>query len=145
MAKNIYQTAQGLQVNIDQMRILNEKSVAVGNMQVNARGDQVSRSGKIIKSRNEIMKDHYSRQIEPVVKYNPNKRKQAAEALQQEIQEQAAAPVAPTPSVSPLPAAGLHQQLSAATSTDLRGSLASEVSVDLTEPAPASTRTIRRI
>ena len=140
MAKNIYQTAQGLQVNIDQMRILNEKSVAVGNMQVNARGDQVSRSGEIIKSRNEIMKDHYSRQIEPVVKYNPNKRKQAAEALQQEIQEQA---VAPTP--APLPAAGLHQQLSAATSTDLRGSLASEVSVDLTEPAPASTRTIRRI
>ena len=143
MAKNIYQTAQGLQVNIDQMRILNEKSVAVGNMQVNARGDQVSRSGEIIKSRNEIMKDHYSRHIEPVVKYNPNKRKQAAEALQQEIQEQAAAPVTPTP--APLPAAGLHQQLSAATSTDLRGSLASEVSVDLTEPAPASTRTIRRI
>jgi hypothetical protein len=140
MAKNIYQTAQGLQVNIDQMRILNEKSVAVGNMQVNARGDQVSRSGEIIKSRNEIMKDHYSRQIEPVVKYNPNKRKQAAEALQQEIQEQV---TAPTP--APLPAAGLHQQLSAATSTDLRGSLASEVSVDLTEPAPASTRTIRRI
>jgi len=138
MAKNIYQTAQGLQVNIDQMRILNEKSVAVGNMQVNARGDQVSRSGEIIKSRNEIMKDHYSRQIEPVVKYNPNKRKQAAEALQQEIQEQATAP-------APLPAAGLHQQLSATTSTDLRGSLANEVSVDLTEPAPASTRTIRRI
>lgn len=143
MAKNIYQTAQGLQVNIDQMRILNEKSVAVGNMQVNARGDQVSRSGEIIKSRNEIMKDHYSRQIEPVVKYNPNKRKQAAEALQQEIQEQVAAPITPTP--APLPAAGLHQQLSAATSTDLRGSLASAVSVDLTEPPPASTRTIRRI
>lgn len=141
MAKNIYQSAQGLQVNIDQMRILNEKSVAVGNMQVNARGDQVSRSGEIIKSRNEIMKDHYSRQIQPVVKYNPNKRKQAQEAMQEEIQQQVAAVVAPVS----LPPVGIHQQLSTPVSSDLRGSLASEISVDLTEPAPASTRTIRRI
>jgi type IV secretory pathway VirJ component len=141
MAKNIYQSAQGLQVNIDQMRILNEKSVAVGNMQVNARGDQVSRSGEIIKSRNEIMKDHYSRQIQPVVQYNHNKRKQAQEAMQEEIQQQVAAVVAPVS----LPPVGTHQQLSAPVSSDLRGSLASEISVDLTEPAPASTRTIRRI
>ena len=140
MSKNIYQSAQGLQVNIDQMRILNEKSVAVGNMQVNARGDQVSRSGEIIKSRNEIMKDHYSRQIQPVVKYNPNKRKQAQEAMQEEIQQQVAAA---TPAA--LPTVGAHQQLSTPTSSDLRGSLASEISVDLTEPTPSSTRTIRRI
>jgi|APGre2960657444_1045066.scaffolds.fasta_scaffold43039_2 hypothetical protein len=132
MAKNIYQTAQGLQVNIDQMRILNEKSVAVGNMQVNARGDQVSRSGEIIKSRNEIMKDHYSRQIDPVVKYNPNKRKQAQEAIQQEIQQQ----VAPENIPQPLPTP---------TTGDLRGSLANSVNIDLVEPAPSSTRTIRRI
>jgi hypothetical protein len=132
MAKNIYQTAQGLQVNIDQMRILNEKSVAVGNMQVNARGDQVSRSGEIIKSRNEIMKDHYSRQIDPVVKYNPNKRKQAQEAVQQEIQQQ----VAPENIPQPLPVQP---------NTDLRGSLANSVNIDLVEPPPSSTRTIRRI
>ena len=132
MAKNIYQTAQGLQVNIDQMRILNEKSVAVGNMQVNARGDQVSRSGEIIKSRNEIMKDHYSRQIDPVVKYNPNKRKQAQEAVQQEIQQQ----VAPENIPQPLPTP---------TNTDILGSLANSVNIDLVEPPPSSTRTIRRI
>ena len=132
MTKNIYQTAQGLQVNIDQMRILNEKSVAVGNMQVNARGDQVSRSGEIIKSRNEIMKDHYSRQIDPVVKYNPNKRKQAQEAVQQEIQQQ----VAPENIPQPLPVQP---------NTDLRGSLANSVNIDLVEPPPSSIRTIRRI
>ena len=77
MAKNIYQSAQGIQINMDQMRILNEKSVAVGNMQVNARGDLIQRSGEIIKSRNEIMKDHYNRQIEPDVSHVPVKRKQA--------------------------------------------------------------------
>ena len=132
MAKNIYQTAQGLQVNIDQMRILNEKSVAVGNMQVNARGDQVSRSGEIIKSRNEIMKDHYSRQIDPVVKYNPNKRKQAQEAIQQEIQQQVAPENIPQPLPTPI-------------NTDLRGSLANSVNIDLVESPTSSTRTIRRI
>ena len=136
MAKNIYQTAQGLQVNIDQMRILNEKSVAVGNMQVNARGDQVSRSGEIIKSRNEIMKDHYSRQIDPVVKYNPNKRKQAQEAIQQEIQQQVETQAEPENIPQPLPTP---------TNTDLRGSLANSVNIDLVEPPPSSTRTIRRI
>ena len=134
MAKNIYQTAQGLQVNIDQMRILNEKSVAVGNMQVNARGDQVSRSGEIIKSRNEIMKDHYSRQIDPVVKYNPNKRKQAQEAIQQEIQQQQQVEPENIPQPLPTPISG-----------DLRGSLANSVNIDLVEPPPSSTRTIRRI
>lgn len=132
MAKNIYQTAQGLPVNIDQMRILNEKAVAVGNMQVNARGDQVSRSGEIIKSRNEIMKDHYSRQIDPVVKYNPNKRKQAQEAIQQQTQQQVAAENIPQPLPTP-------------TNVDLRGSLANSVNIDLVEPPPSSTRTIRRI
>jgi hypothetical protein len=132
MAKNIYQTAQGLQVNIDQMRILNEKSVAVGNMQVNARGDQVSRSGEIIKSRNEIMKDHYSRQIDPVVKYNPNKRKQAQDAIQQQTQQQVATENIPQPLPTP-------------TNVDLRGSLANSVNIDLVEPPPSSTRTIRRI
>ena len=136
MAKNIYQTAQGLQVNIDQMRILNEKSVAVGNMQVNARGDQVSRSGEIIKSRNEIMKDHYSRQIDPVVKYNPNKRKQAQEAIQQEIQQQVETQAEPENIPQPLPTP---------TNGDLRGSLANSVNIDLVEPPPSSTRTIRRI
>ena len=136
MAKNIYQTAQGLQVNIDQMRIINEKSVAVGNMQVNARGDQVSRSGEIIKSRNEIMKDHYSRQIDPVVKYNPNKRKQAQEAIQQEIQQQVETQAEPENIPQPLPTP---------TNTDLRGSLANSVNIDLVEPPPSSTRTIRRI
>ena len=90
------------------------------------------------------MKDHYSRQIQPVVKYNPNKRKQAQEAMQEEIQQQVAA-VAAVVAPAPLPTVGVHQQLSAPTSSDLRGSLASEISVDLTEPTPSSTRTIRRI
>ena len=80
------------------------------------------------------MKDHYSRQIDPVVKYNPNKRKQAQEAIQQEIQQQVAPENIPQPLPTPTPTSG-----------DLRGSLANSVNIDLVEPAPSSTRTIRRI
>jgi hypothetical protein len=66
-------TALGQVLNIDQMRLSNEYTVAVGNMNVNARGDEVFPSGEISKSRNEIMKDHY-KPIGKVTKYNANKR-----------------------------------------------------------------------
>lgn len=140
MAKNIYQTAQGLQVNIDQMRLVNEGSIAVGNIPVNARGDQVAPNGQVIKSRNEIMKDHYSRHIEPVVKYNPNKKQQRLAALQGTMPEEVAYVPPPAPAV-----VGQHQQLSTAPSSDLRGSLASTVGIDLTETPTQTNKTIRRI
>ena len=138
MPKNFYQSAQGLQVNIDQMRILNERTVAVGNMQVNARGDLVTRSGEIIKTRNEIMKDHYSRQTQPVVKYNPNKKKQNVQTIEE------SAPVVTAP--NPVPVITDKAPFAATNNTDLRGSLANEVMVDLVEPAPTpGTKTIKRI
>ena len=99
MAQNIRMTAQGQRINIDQLRIINEQAVAVGNMNVNARGDQVSPSGEIVKSRNDVMKDHYNRQIEPVVRYNPNKKKEMADFLrrQQEQEQPTVEPQAPLP------------------------------------------------
>ena len=75
MAQNIRTTAMGQRINIDQLLVVNERSVAVGNMNVNARGDQVGPSGEIIKPKNEIMKDHYNRPTESVVRYNPNRNK----------------------------------------------------------------------
>jgi hypothetical protein len=45
---------------MDVLRLLHEKDVAVGNMNVNARGDQIDTDGTIIRSRQDLMKDHYS-------------------------------------------------------------------------------------
>lgn len=56
----VYRTAAGQKLNMDRLRLLHEKEIAVGNMKINARGDQVDSSGKIIKSRNEIMKERYN-------------------------------------------------------------------------------------
>lgn len=60
MAKNIYKTAQGQMVDIDNLRLVNEDVIAVGNMGVNARGDRVSPNGEILETRNQIMKKRYN-------------------------------------------------------------------------------------
>lgn len=59
MAKNIYRTAQGQAVDIDNLKIVNEGVVAVGNMNVNARGDRVAPDGTILETRNQVMKRRY--------------------------------------------------------------------------------------
>lgn len=127
MAKNLYTTANGRVLNIDQMRLLNEKTIAVGNMGVNARGDQVAPDGTIIKTRNEIMKER--RNLSPVVRYNGHQGTAPA-AAQETVAETAPVVVSAPPVEAP---------------TNLRGSLASTVGVDLTNAAEAPKKTITRI
>lgn len=56
----IYKTAQGKVLDMDRLRLLHEREVAVGNMNVNARGDQVDQYGNIVKKKNDIIKDKYN-------------------------------------------------------------------------------------
>lgn len=62
MAK-LYRSAQGTLVDMEKLRLSNEETIAVGNMKVNARGDQLGPGGRVIKTRNQLMKEHY--QINP--------------------------------------------------------------------------------
>jgi hypothetical protein len=55
----IYRTAQGKSIDIDGLRLTNEETIAVGNMKVNARGDQLGAGGQVIQSRNQTMDQHY--------------------------------------------------------------------------------------
>lgn len=57
MAK--YRTAHGKMLDIDKLRLVNEKTIAVGNMKVNARGDQLGQGGQIVATRNELMSQQY--------------------------------------------------------------------------------------
>jgi hypothetical protein len=59
MAK-IYKTAMGKNIDIDGLRLINEHVIAVGNMKVNAGGDQLGPGGKIVKTRDQIMKEYYA-------------------------------------------------------------------------------------
>ena len=60
MAKNIYRSAQGRSIDMDAMRINNEQAVAVGNMKVNARGDELGPGGTVVRTRNQIVQDYYN-------------------------------------------------------------------------------------
>lgn len=58
MAK-MYRTAMGKPVDIDMVRLANEDVIAVGNMRVNARGDELGPGGKVIKPRAQAMKEFH--------------------------------------------------------------------------------------
>jgi hypothetical protein len=51
MSKKIYRTAQGRVVDFGALQAQNEQVRAVGNMQVNARGDKLDADGNIISTR----------------------------------------------------------------------------------------------
>lgn len=59
MSKRVYRSANGKNINIDAIIAQNEESIAIGNMRVNARGDELGPGGKIERTREKIMADYY--------------------------------------------------------------------------------------
>jgi hypothetical protein len=57
--RKLYRTMQGRMVDIEKLRATNEEVRAVGNMNVNARGDVVGTGGIIVKSKEQLMKEYY--------------------------------------------------------------------------------------
>jgi hypothetical protein len=62
MTEKIYKTALGKSVDIGSLRLQNEHVRAVGNMGVNARGDRIDATGKIIDSANDQLQRRIQRQ-----------------------------------------------------------------------------------
>jgi hypothetical protein len=58
--KKTYRTASGKILDMDRLRLLNEKAKAVGNMNANARGDEIDNSGNVIRPKNEIIRERYN-------------------------------------------------------------------------------------
>ena len=57
--KRMYRTMQGRMVDIEKLRAANESVQAVGNMNVNARGDVLGAGGKIVTPKAEVMQKYY--------------------------------------------------------------------------------------
>jgi hypothetical protein len=68
----LHRTSKGKLVDMENLRLSNEKSIAVGNMKVNARGDELGQGGKIIKTRNERMSQQYPKMHSPMAADNAN-------------------------------------------------------------------------
>jgi hypothetical protein len=55
----IYRTAQGKAIDLDKLSMANENEIAVGNMKVNARGDELGPGGQVIRTRDQVMREYY--------------------------------------------------------------------------------------
>tara|TARA_E500000178_G_scaffold189212_1_gene187315 strand:+ start:576 stop:1067 length:492 start_codon:yes stop_codon:yes gene_type:complete len=53
-----YRTSSGKQVDFGALLLANETAPALGNMNVNARGDEIAPDGSITKSREQIMREY---------------------------------------------------------------------------------------
>jgi len=55
-----YKTMQGKIVDLEALSTKHELTPAIGNVKVNARGDELGPGGRIIRKREEIISDYYA-------------------------------------------------------------------------------------
>jgi len=54
-----YRSMQGKEVDMDKLIKVNETVPAVGNVRMNARGDELGTGGKVIRTREDIVAQYY--------------------------------------------------------------------------------------
>ena len=57
--KRMYRTMQGRMVDIEKLRAANESVQAVGNMNVNARGDVLGAGGQVVTPKEKVIQKYY--------------------------------------------------------------------------------------
>jgi hypothetical protein len=67
--RKLYRTMQGKMLDFDSIRLSNELTPAVGNMRVNARGDEISSSGNIVRTRDEITETKTQRELKTLEEF----------------------------------------------------------------------------
>lgn len=90
--KRTYTTANGRQINLDALIAQNEKSIAVGNMKVNARGDQLGPGGKIETQKEKVIADYYKLNTPTAidnlpVSQQPNRKKDLVDEWVEPVEE----------------------------------------------------------
>ena len=55
-----YKSMRGVNIDLAKLMSKAEKEIAIGNTQTNARGDQLGRGGRVVKSADEIAREHYN-------------------------------------------------------------------------------------
>jgi hypothetical protein len=63
MTRKTYKTALGKTVDLGALMLQNEDTRAVGNMKVNARGDEIDDRGRVIRKKTEQVNNQYQRQV----------------------------------------------------------------------------------
>lgn len=55
-----YKSMRGVNIDLAKLMSKADKEIAIGNTQTNARGDQLGRGGRVVKSADEIAREHYN-------------------------------------------------------------------------------------
>jgi uncharacterized membrane protein YheB (UPF0754 family) len=88
MSKKIYKTAMGKTVDLGSLILQNENVKAVGNMNVNARGDVVDSANRVIDKKNSQIQRQHNRQVQSNVQERPvHTGTRQAKATQSKINE----------------------------------------------------------
>ena len=64
MTQMVYKSAQGKMVDMGKLMLQNENVRAVGNMNVNARGEVINDDNQAIPIKNQPVQNHYRQQIQ---------------------------------------------------------------------------------
>ena len=101
--KKMYRSMQGRMIDIEKLRAANEAVQAVGNMNVNAKGDVLGAGGKVVTKKETVMRKYYE-QPKGMVSDTPTKNKPTAvpktEPVKQTVQKMASKS-APKKTVAP--------------------------------------------
>jgi len=101
--KRMYRTMQGRMVDIEKLRSANESVQAVGNMNVNAKGDQIGPGGHIVMTKEKIIQKYYE-QPKGMVSDTPAKGKSMPTPKAETVKTaQKMTPVAPKKTPTPQP------------------------------------------
>jgi hypothetical protein len=88
MTSKVYRTAQGKIVDLGALQAQNEHVRAVGNMQVNARGDKIDANGQVISTRSQQVNRSLDRTTSVVSEPVPRARSEAEMAAARAAQEE---------------------------------------------------------
>ncbi len=70
-----YKTMQGKEIDMEKLALRNELTQAVGNARVNARGDELGPGGDIVRKREDVLAEYYSKNPRSVVDEGPRQKK----------------------------------------------------------------------
>ena len=71
----VYTSVRGKEVDMEKLSLKHETTPAVGNAKMNARGDLLGPGGKVVKTREQLMKDYYKENPRAMKEEVPSRKK----------------------------------------------------------------------
>ena len=103
-----HKSMRGVEIDLAKLMARQEKNITVGNTKSNARGDQLGRGGRIVKSADELAREHYNRNDPKAVVQGGIKADvdtpEIGQAIEQPLEDDWQEPIpTPTPAAIPQP------------------------------------------